>query len=76
MRRESRPENQRRRQLEVRFYSSSYIIQGDQVGHSSGGRIINYILQLIFYGFNEVFLVIWIKNFLFEKHFSFLSLVV
>ena len=71
-----RPENQRRRQLEVRFYSRSCIIQGDQLGYSSGGRIINYILQHMLYVFNEVFVVIWIKCFLSKKHFSFLSLVV
>ena len=63
----ARPENQWWRQLEVRFYSRSSIIHGDQVGYSSGGRTINYILQLRSYDFKEVFLVLWIKRFLLEK---------
>ena len=47
-----RPENQHRRQLQVKFYSRSYISQQDQVGYRSGEGIINFILWLISYGFN------------------------
>ena len=71
----ARPENQWQSQLKVRFYSRSYIILGDQVGYSNGGRNINYILQLTSYSFNEAFLFIWIKQFSFKKHSSFLSVV-
>ena len=36
-----RSENQRQSQLEVKFYSRSYISQQDQVGYSSGGGTMN-----------------------------------
>ena len=39
-------ENQRQRQLELKFYFRSYISQRDQVGYNSGGGVINYILKL------------------------------
>ena len=48
---------------QLRFYSRSCIMYGKQVGYSSGSRTINYILQLMFYDFKEVFLVIWMKRF-------------
>ena len=38
-----RPKNQQRRQLEEKFYSSSYISQQDQVDYSSDDGTINYI---------------------------------
>ena len=54
---------------QLRFYSRSCIIYGKQVGYSSGGRTINYILQLMFYDFKEVFLGIWMKRFLLDFFF-------
>ena len=42
----------------MKFSTRSYIVQGDQLGYSSGS-------------FNEVFLVILIKHLSFEKHFLF-----
>ena len=56
----------------MRFYTRSYIIQGDQLDYSSGGKTINYILYLISYAFNKASVVILIKHFSFEKHFLFL----
>ena len=61
--------------MKVRFYSRSCIIHEDQIGYSSGGGTINYILQLMPYDFKEVFLVIWIKGFSLEKKFI-LSVVI
>ena len=64
------PENQRRIQLGVRFYSRFYLIQEDQVGYSNGDRTINQTLTFISYGFHKVLLVIWIKRFSFEEYCS------
>ena len=42
----------------------------------SGGRFINYILQLKSYSFERIVFIVWIKCFSFEKYFLFLSLVI
>ena len=53
----------------------SYIIQGDQVGYSNVGRTVNYPLWFISYDFDKVFLVIWVKRYLLEKHLIFKAAV-
>ena len=35
----------------------------------TGGRAMSYILQIRSYGFDKVIFIVWIKCFLFKKHF-------
>ena len=51
----------------MKFYSRSYISQGDQVGHSSGGGAINYIPGPIFERKNIQGSDASLKTALFEK---------
>ena len=52
------------------------ISQEDQVGYDSGDGIMNYSLQARSYDFDQVIFIVWIKSFvLFEKYFSFLSVL-
>ena len=63
--------------LQVVYYEVRcwYNSQANQVGYEKRGGTINYIVQLRSYGFDQVIFIVWIKFFLFEKHFSLLSLI-
>ena len=50
--------------------------QTNQVGYEKGIGTVNYVVQLKSYGFDKLIFIVWIKFFLFGKHFSFLSLIV
>ena len=67
-----KPENQQWEHMEKRFYSRSYISQGDQVGYSSGGGTIS-LYPLVLTKYSWLFGLSVVS---FEKHFSFLSVVV
>ena len=64
--------------LQVVYYEvrSWYISHANQVGWDMGGGTINYILWLKYYGSDQVIFIAWIRFFSFEKHFSFLGLIV